>query len=241
MRDVGDQINTVHGAGSINATQRGDININGQPPEQRAVTQKAAADDRIRVLMLAANPVSSGRLAIDEEARQIGERLRLADERDAYELITCWAVRPLDLLQYLNQHQPQIVHFSGHGDSAGQIVLAAGRGREQRVSADALGELFRVANHRIRVVLLNACWSAAAVRAIGQHVDYVIGMNAPVSDEAATVFAAAFYLALGFGCPVPQAFDQAAAALAIHGLAGRHIPELSTRLHAKPFLTEGPR
>ena len=235
MRDAGHQINTVYGDGTINATRRGDINVSGQPQAQRPATRTAAADQRIRVLMLAANPVSSGRLAIDEEARQIGERLRLADERDAYDLITCWAVRPMDLLQYLNQHRPQIVHFSGHGDSAGQIVLSAGDGREQRVSADALGELFRVANHRIRVVLFNACWSAGAVRAIGQHVDYVIGMNAPISDEAATVFAAAFYLALGFSCPVPQAFDQAVAALAVHGLAERHIPQLLGRL------TEGPR
>ena len=240
MRDVGHQINNAYGGGHVYATRRGDINVSGQPQAERPTTQ-AVAGERIRVLMLAANPVSSGRLAIDEEARQIGERLHLADERDSYELITCWAVRPMDLLQYLNQHRPQIVHFSGHGDSAGQIVLAAGNGHEQRVSADALGELFRAANHRIRVVLLNACWSAGAVQAIGRHVDYVIGMNAPISDEAAAVFAAAFYLALGFRCPVPQAFDQAVAALAVHGLAGRHIPKLLTRLDAKPLLTEGPR
>ncbi|MEV4350730.1 CHAT domain-containing protein [Actinoplanes sp. NPDC049596] len=227
-----DQFNTAYG-GNVYATRHGDITVNASQP--------TAAGERVRVLMLAANPARSSRLAIDEEARLIGERLRLGDERDAYELVTCWAVRPMDLLQYLNQHRPQIVHFSGHGDRDGQIVLAAGGGREQRVSADALGELFRVANHRIRVVLLNACWSAGAVRAIGQHVDYVIGMTAPISDEAATVFAAAFYLALGFRCPVPQAFDQAVAALAVHGLAGRHIPELLARPGASPHLTEGPR
>jgi hypothetical protein len=241
MRDLGHQFNNTHGDGPLIATQRGDIIVGGQPQPGRPATRKAAAHERIRVLMLAANPVSSGRLALDEEARQIGERLRLADERDAYELITCWAVRPMDLLQYLNQHRPQIVHFSGHGDSAGQIVLAAEQGHEMRVGADALGELFRVANHHIRVVLLNACWSSGTAHAIGQHVDYVIGMNAAISDEAATVFAAGFYLALGFGCPVPQAFDQAVAALAVHGLAGRHTPELRVRPHADPFLREGPR
>jgi hypothetical protein len=232
MRDVGHQINSAYGGGSVYATQRGDINVSGQPP---------AAAERIRILLLAANPASSGRLAIDEEARQIGQRMRLADERDAYELITCWAVQPMDLLQYLNQYRPQVVHFSGHGDNAGQIVLADGHGGEHRVGADAVGELFRTANHSIRVVLLNACWSAAAVGAIGPHVDYVIGMDAPISDEAAVVFAAAFYLALGFRCPVPQAFDQAVAALAVHGLAGRHIPRLAARAHANPYLTEGPR
>ncbi|GAA1640342.1 CHAT domain-containing protein [Actinoplanes couchii] len=235
MRDLGDQFNVAFGDGSVYATRRGDINVSGPP------APRASAADRVRVLMLAANPADSGRLAIDEEARQISERLRLADERDVYELITCLAVRPMDLLQFLNQHRPQIVHFSGHGDRAGQIVLAADGGREQRVSAAALGELLRVANHRIRIVLLNACWTAGAVRAIGQHIDYVIGMRAPISDKAATVFAAAFYLALGFRCPVPQAFDQAVAALAVHGLTERHIPELLARTGADPYLTEGPR
>lgn len=216
------QQNAVSGEGSIYATQTGDINLASSPP-----TPPPAG--RIRVLMLAANPTGTGRLAIDEEARQITERLRLSNDRDAFDLQTCWAVRPMDLLQYLNQHRPQIVHFSGHGDRGGEIVLAGRDGSASPVSAAALGDLFRIARGTVRVVVLNACHSAAAIQAISQHVDYVVGMNAPITDEAATIFAGAFYSALGFRRPVREAFDQAVVALALHGYADQHTPELVAR------------
>jgi hypothetical protein len=210
--------------GTLNATQTGDINVS---PTAAAAPPRPA--ERIRVLMLAANPAGTGRLAIDEEARQITERLRLSNDRDRFDLQTCWAVRPMDLLQYLNQHRPHIVHFSGHGDRGGEILLAGSDGTSRPVSAAALGDLFRVANDAVRVVVLNACYSAAAVLALSQHVDYVVGMNAPITDEAATIFAGAFYSALGFGRPVPAAFDQAVVALALHGFADQHVSELVVR------------
>jgi hypothetical protein len=227
------QQNTANG-GSVYATQGGgDIVISGQP--------SSPVRERIRVLMLAANPLSTARLAIDEEARQITERLRLARDRDAFELITCWAVRPMDLLQYLNQHSPHIVHISGHGDRTGEIVLSADDGSDRRVSAAALAALFRATNDNIRVVVLNACHSAAAVQAIGPYVDFIVGMRAPITDAAATTFAAAFYTALGFGRTIPQAFDQAVAVLGMHDPAGQHIPELVTRPNANPHVMEGAR
>ena len=219
--------------GSVYATQDGDINVSGTPPE-------SPVRERVRVLMLAANPQSTARLAIDEEARQITERLRLSRDRDAFDLVTCWAVRPMDLLQQLNEHSPHIVHFSGHGERNGEILLSAGDGTGRRVSAEALAGLFQAVDG-IRVVVLNACYSAAAVQAIGPHVDYLIGMDTPVTDRAATIFAASFYSALGFGRPVPQAFDQAVAMLAVHGAAGRARPELVARPGADPYLTEGAR
>jgi hypothetical protein len=240
MRDVG--MSSAGSGGqqynfgeSVNATLSGDLYVGGSPGRADPVPQ------RIRVLMLAANPLDSSRLAIDEEARQIGERLRLSNERDAFDLVTGLAVRPMDLLQYLNQYRPHIVHFSGHGDAAGDVLLSGGDGTGRRVSATALGDLFRVANDNIRVVVLNACHSASAIWAIGPHVDYIVGMKAPITDEAATVFAASFYSALGFGRGIPQAFDQAVAMLAVHGQPARGLAELVARPHADPHLMGGSR
>jgi hypothetical protein len=210
----------VMGGGSINI-HHGGIGGAGEPA--------ADHEGRIRVLLLAANPARTRRLAIDEEAREITEKVRLSRDRDAFDLITRWAVRPADLLQYLNEHRPHVVHFSGHGDPAGEIVLSAGGGDDRRVDPAALAELFRVMKDDIRVVVLNACYSAVQARAIGQHIDYIIGMRARVGDEAAIVFAAAFYSALGFRRTVPQAFEQATTALMLHGMAGHDVPELIVR------------
>jgi len=229
------QHNTANG-GSVYATQGGDINIAGSPAEP-----PPAARERIRVLMLAANPLGTDRLAIDEEARQIAERLRLSRDRDAFDLITAWAVRPLDLLQQLNDHRPQVVHFSGHGGGAGEILLSAGDGTGRRVRAPALADLFRATDDDIRVVVLNACHSAAAAQAIGPHVDYVVGMSAPITDKAATIFAASFYSSLGSGRAIPQAFAQAVAMLGVHGVVGQGVPELMARPNANPHLRQGAR
>ena len=49
---------------------------------------------KVRILFLASNPFEQTSLAIDEEVRAITAQIRSADHRDAFELISGWAVRP---------------------------------------------------------------------------------------------------------------------------------------------------
>jgi hypothetical protein len=67
------------------------------------------------ILFLAANPRGTDRLALDREARVIQIELERAGYRDCFELVTRWAVEPLDLLHELRKLKPTVVHFSGHG------------------------------------------------------------------------------------------------------------------------------
>jgi DNA-binding transcriptional MerR regulator len=67
------------------------------------------------ILFLAANPTGTDRLALDREARAIQVELERAGSRDRFELVTRWAVEPLDLLRELRKLKPTVVHFSGHG------------------------------------------------------------------------------------------------------------------------------
>jgi hypothetical protein len=233
------QHNAATGGGTVFGVQGGNIIFSGQPGASPQVHEReeSRASGQIRVLMLAANPRSTARLAIDEEARQITERLRLSRDRDAFDLITCWAVHPMDLLQHLNQHSPHIVHFSGHGDRTGELLLSAGDGTDRPVTAAALAELFRVANDEIRIVVVNACHSATQIQAMSRYIDYVVGMRAPITDQAATIFAASFYSALGFRLTIPQAFEQAVVAMGLHGLVEHDVPELVVRPNANPQLT----
>ncbi len=46
--------------------------------------------------------------------------------------------------------------------------------------------------------MLNACHSAIAAKAIVQHINYVIGMNKPIGDTSAILFAEGFYDGLGY-------------------------------------------
>jgi hypothetical protein len=211
---------------------------NIDPPHRAPVAGLAdsGSTGRTRILLLAANPSSTPRLALDVEAREITDRLQLARARDSFDLITCWAVRPVDVLQQLNRHRPHIVHFSGHGSPTGEIVLSTSDRGDHVVSTTALAEVFRTVKDDVRMVVLNACYSTIQAHAISQHIDYVIGMRAPIDDEAAAVFAAAFYSALALQRTVAEAFDQAKVAIELHGLPGRCIPELIIRPGAGPYV-----
>jgi hypothetical protein len=184
---------------------------------------------KVRVLFVSANPIGTAPLQLDEEIRQITVKIRAAEYRDSVELLSRWAVRPDDLLQALLEHQPHIVHFSGHGSPTEEIILLDQNGQPKPVSKEALVHLFRTLKDDIRVVLLNACSTRPQAEAIAQTIDCTIGMNQPIGDEAAIVFAASFYRAIGFGRSVQEAFDLAKVALLLEGIPEAKTPELFVR------------
>tara|TARA_R110002012_G_scaffold178236_2_gene343245 strand:- start:1791 stop:4325 length:2535 start_codon:yes stop_codon:yes gene_type:complete len=185
----------------------------------------------MRITFLAANPTSSGRLALDEEARSIEEKVRDAKHRDLVTFRTRWAVRSEDLQQALLEDDPVVVHFSGHGGGSIGIVLhAQDQGSERLVAEGALVDLFRVLKNEIRVVVLNACYSEVQAQAIIKEIDFVVGMSDSVADDAARVFAAAFYRGLAFGRSVQTAFDLGINELRLLGFGDEdHIPKLLVR------------
>src|SRR5689334_17891055 len=71
------------------------------------------------ILFVAANPADTVQLALDQECAAIEHELRIASGRDDFDLRSKWAVSIDDLMRYLNQLQPAILHFSGHGMRGG--------------------------------------------------------------------------------------------------------------------------
>jgi len=138
---------------------------------------------------------------------------------------SAWAVRSDDLLQLLNQHQPHIVHFSGHGSSQG-LCLAGSDGQERLVTAQALKFLFTTLKDNIRLVFLNACYSREQARVLVETIGCVIGMKESIRDDAAIAFVSSFYRAIGFGRSLQEAFDQGITSLLLEGIPQEDIPEL---------------
>ena len=186
---------------------------------------------KIKALFLASNPKGTETLELD---REITAKLRASEYRDSVDLVSAWAVRPDDLLQLLNQRKPQIVHFSGHGSRAGEIILVDDQGAYKSVSPAALKALFSTLKDNIRLVILNACYSRPQAEAITQVIDCAIGMNDAIGDPAAITFAASFYRAIGFGRSIKEAFDQGVAALLLEGIPEENKPQLLTREGVDP-------
>jgi WD40 repeat protein len=123
------------------------------------------------------------------------------------------AVRPIDLRRSLLEVKPQIVHFCGHGSGEGGLVLEDDAGNEQFVASDELSRLFEVFADRVECILLNACYSEVQADALIQHINYVIGMNREIPDEAAIAFSIGFYDAIGAGETVETAYKLGCSAI----------------------------
>lgn len=184
---------------------------------------------KITVLLLASNPLDQQSLRLDEEVRSITKQIRLSEHRDSVELKSCWAVRPLDILQAINEHAPAIIHFSGHGSSQEELVLQDASGNSKLVTKEAIVQAMMVSADDIRLVFFNTCYSHFQAEAVVQHIDAAIGMNTAIGDAAARVFAAAFYSAIGYGLSVGKSFQQAKTALMLEGIAEENTPELFIR------------
>lgn len=180
----------------------------------------------IQVLFLAANPLDEDPLRLDEEARLIHEMIRKSEHRDSVKLESRWAVRPLDALQAINEVEPTVVHFSGHGSDRDEIVFQNEQGNAKVVSLAAIVQMMKASSDKIRLVFFNSCYSRGQAEAVVEHVEAAIGMNDSIGDEAACVFASQFYSAIGFGRSVQTAFEQGKAALMLEDIREENIPEL---------------
>ncbi|MCB0127276.1 MAG: CHAT domain-containing protein, partial [Caldilineaceae bacterium] len=149
----------------------------------------------IRILFLAANPVDQARLRVRAEFNGVRQVLDVTAAHDRFQLIPEFDATPDELQDLLTRHRPQIIHFSGHGTTAG-LLFADQDGEGRLVAPQSLRDLFGSFNETVRCVVLNACSSAQQAEAIAGVVDAVVGMGDVVSDDAALAFATAFYRAL---------------------------------------------
>ena len=160
----------------------------------------------MKILFLAANPQSTSRLNLGQEAKEIQEALDISELSKEFELIQQWEVRPKDFRRALLKYKPDIVHFSGHGKSESGLVIADESGAAKPVTRDALAGLF-AEFPGVKCVLLNACYAEVQAQAIVRHIDYVIGMRDTIYDKAAIAFSIGFYDGLGYGRTIEEAFN----------------------------------
>ena len=112
------------------ATQHSRFTSCPEPPEGRLPAPVATLTlDQVAIvgsstvrtiLILAANTKDTERLRLDKEVKKIEQGLERAKRRDQFNLVVKWAVTDEDLRRALLDHEPEIVHFSGHGTGAGK-------------------------------------------------------------------------------------------------------------------------
>ncbi|HEY9707123.1 MAG TPA: CHAT domain-containing protein [Oculatellaceae cyanobacterium] len=188
------------------------------------------------ILILAANPKDTTQLGLDEEFREIHGVLGRVGRQDQFVLKQQWAVTSRAVQTAMLDFNPQIVHFSGHGEGNKGLVFEDGTGQVKFVDAEALAGLFKLFAKQVECVILNACYSEVQADAIARHINYVIGMNQPIGDKAAIEFAVGFYNALGAGRTVEDAYEFGCNAIQMAGISEYQTPVLrkSSNLTSSP-------
>lgn len=196
---------------------------------QTEIERLKAIPLKITVLFMAANPTDTQQLRLDEEARAIQRKIRLSEFRNSIDFQTRWATRASDILQAINETNPTIVHFSGHGDQSGELVLQNPDGSARCVTLEAISSLIATASSSIRLVVFNSCFSKSQAERVVEHIEAAIGMADSIGDDAACAFAAQLYSSIGFGLPLKTSFDQAIVELLLEGIPGENIPQIFAR------------
>lgn len=190
--------------------------------------------DKIKILFLAANPKNVSQLGLGAEFKQIRQKIESSTERDRFELVSEWAVTSGELVGILLKHQPHILHFSGHGSRTQGVALEDEQGNMRLLKKAALTNLMRVLKDNIRMVVLNACYSVDQGKQLQDIVDFTIGMDRAIGDQAAIAFAPTFYEALASGRSVETAFEAGKAQLDLTDIPESKTPKLLVRYGVNP-------
>jgi CHAT domain-containing protein len=217
-------------------TKRNPI-VRGAVSARVIITRQALKKKKpLNVLYLMANPDKDNALRVDVEMRQVLEAVRGSRLRDNVNIHQSPAADLNSIISGLNDHAPPIVHFSGHGYNGGLAVDHAKvqRPRGKVVTFDLLGKAFASVDSPPDVVVLNACESAGARKALMSSAKALIVMNDSISDVAATAFAAKFYAAIASGQSLKSAFRQGQLAIEAASINEVNIPELVTTKGVDP-------
>jgi hypothetical protein len=140
-------------------------------------------------------------LSLNAEIRDLKNVIKGSRGREEFKIEDSLAVRSDDLQKSILDFEPNIIHFCGHGSGEEGLVF-----QDKKISTNALSSLFELFKEHLECVVLNACYSEVQANEIVKHINYVIGMNQAIQDDAARAFSIGFYRALGYGRSIEDAF-----------------------------------
>jgi hypothetical protein len=188
------------------------------------------------VLYLTADPIKNNPLRVDAELHHVQNEIRGSKFRDNITVQHRPAANLKSLLNGLNDLNPHIIHFSGHGNKSGIAMdnASVAKPSVEMVSFKLLAKALSATDSRPRVVLLNACDSAAARKPFIKLGLIVISMKTSISDAAAAAFAVQFYGTIASGQSVKSAFEQGRIAVEATSIGEADTPQLSCLKNVDP-------
>jgi hypothetical protein len=200
-----------------------------QPGNAGAPAQPSAATQSVVLVFLGANPRDTTPLSLDKERYRVEQVLGRANHgRQAQ--VQAFAGASIEALRdIVRSYKPAVLHFSGHGNADGELLLEGAGGATEPLNGEALGAWLETRRERPRLLVLNACHGARNALPLARAIDVVIGMTSDVTDDAAMTFSREFYSELGAGETVDQAFHSARAAVGTSHPGEEFLLQMNTR------------
>ncbi|WP_460525491.1 CHAT domain-containing protein [Flindersiella endophytica] len=187
----------------------------------------------LRVLGVISRPTDLAELDVEGERDRISQAFGQLSS-GLVELTWLPGDRWRDLATAVRNGRWHVLHFIGHGGfdegtSSGYIELTDDAGAATQVPAADLARLV-AGNDDLRMVVLNACESAAAgtdgvfsstaAKLMRDGVPTVVAMQYEITDPAALVFSCSFYESIARGSPIDRAVTLAreSVKMALHSL-----------------------
>ncbi len=181
-----------------------------------------SVDNKVRILVVVSQPEDLGPVIADpviDQIKKLQEKLPI--ELEIHRETT------LDsLVDKIQEVQPNVVHFIGHGrfnreEGQGQIALLAFNNNADWCADSQFASVFSQVSPKPRLVFLHLCESATAKldafsstfsglapKLIQAEVPTVVAMQYPITNLAAIAFTRAFYESLGKGSTIDDAVQE---------------------------------
>jgi len=121
-------------------------------------------------------------------------------------------------------HQPEILHFSGHGNQSA-LCFADKDGKDVIVAGQAFLDLIQLHSNTIECVILNSCQSLDICKLMTGKGIFLIGCDGSIGDNAALAFSGGFYEAIADGRNYEEAFNAGKAQVNLQ--IGQHADKYS--------------
>jgi len=205
-------------------------------PRKRATKTKLKKKKTLTVLFLTSNPDPSSNLRTDVEFARVQRAIRASRYRENVKLEHRPAADIQTILDGMNELRPEVVHFSGHGNTEGVIFddnsipeyeTDEPEDFSTRGDYELIAKALSSTDFAPKLLILNSCLSSFGARILSEHVEFVVTMDLPISDIAASVFSPQLYSALASGQSLKSAFSQAVLAVEMAVIEDVDIPSLT--------------
>lgn len=178
-------------------------------PVSEASVPELIKPEFLKILFFESNPKGTAVLNISSELKKIKKVLKIAISSKLLSLTDFGSTSFEDFRENIDEQNPNVIHFSGHGSAKKKALLMLDAFEEaDYISATKLERFFASLSKEVTCVILNACSTASVGLKIAKHVKYVIAMRDEVENMTAKSFSKGFYSALAKGKTIDTAFKK---------------------------------